>query len=673
MADPIVEGRLRRLIGALRREGPLHIAEVLLQHRRRRRWAEREEGLPDLDRFLPTPAGSADPLTGLADRALALISPWLADRDRTARTLDRLDGRERAALLDDADRIASGRFTLLGISIVEPNGGFDWHRDYTSGKVWPLDRFDRIAFLSGDGADVKVPWELSRMTWIGTLGFAHTIDPERPLPSTGETPREVFGRLLSDWSGMNPYGFGVNWAMPMEVALRSFWLVAGLALFGERIGPEEQEWWRDYLRLLAGHGRSLYHTLEYLPNLTNHYIADCFGLLVAGALFDRAPEARRWFESGKRRLERELVRQVTADGFHYERSIPYHGLVLELYLVAALLAERAGSPFSERSLETIDRMAAFSGAVTPSPGTAPPLLGDADDGRLLRLHGGVDLYDQTPLLEIHGALRGRPTAGSTTPLLLLCGATDSSGSVKSDRGSRHFEEGGIVVLQNEQATLILDVGPIGLHGNNDTLSFALYGADGTPWIIDPGTPCYTGDPALRNLFRSTAAHNTVMVDRREIAEFAGLWRVREDRTATEVLVFDPDANLVRARHHAYRERDRGGVIHEREIRLEQNGVRIVDRLIGDGTHRLSSRWTLDPEVAVASEGDLLLLRRPSAASPGTTLSIASSITMTVAEGATAPSYGLLVPTTTLAFSLERTVPFEIEYLCRFRPESREEE
>ena len=671
MADPIVEGRLRRLIGALRREGPLHIAEVLRHHRRRLRWARAEQPLPEVAPFLAPhaerPDGTEGAIDRLAEHARRLLHPWLLDEQTRRETIARFSGEFGEDVFRAADEVASGRFTILGVSIAEPDGRFDWHRDYVSGKVWPLDRFDRIEFLSGDGADVKYPWELSRMTWLGSLGLAHAVDPDRSLPSSGRTPAAAFRHLFDDWTANNPYGRGVNWAMPMEVALRSFWLISALSLF-HRPATDDPDWWTNLVALIAGHGRSLDNTLEYLPNLTNHYIADCFGLLVTGALFMESKEGSGWFRDGRRRLERELRRQVTEDGVHYERSLPYHGLVLELFLVAALVAERAGRPFDPESLEIIDRMAHVTAQTIPAPGRSIPLLGDADDGRLLRLLPWSDLYDHAFLPELHDGLRGvdgRRT-GIEALLLLGEGTGESEERSRADR-SELFAEGGLAVLRNRYALCIADVGPIGLHGNNDTLSFALYGADGTPWIVDPGTGCYTGNPELRNSLRSTRAHNTLMLDDREIAQFAGLWRVREDRTSVEIVEFrngtgDPgDPVFLRARHHAWESEQTGRVIHEREWVLEGEELRVTDRLTGSGPHRVGVRFTLHQEVSVRQENRTYMLHR----GDGQRMELTSSLDLEVEEGFLSLSYGLLLPAKWLQSDRTMNLPIEIEYLCRF--------
>ena len=56
------------------------------------------------------------------------------------------------------------------------------------------------------------------------------------------------------------------------------------------------------------------------------------------------------------------------------------------------------------------------------------------------------------------------------------------------------------------------------HKHNSRLSFELF-AGNKSFITDPGAYIYTADKAMRNLFRSTKHHNTVVVDGEEQNKF----------------------------------------------------------------------------------------------------------------------------------------------------------
>ena len=76
---------------------------------------------------------------------------------------------------------------------------------------------------------------------------------------------------------------------------------------------------------------------------------------------------------------------------------------------------------------------------------------------------------------------------------------------------------------------LFDAGPLGLgslaaHGHADAL--AIWASlDGKPLLIDAGTYAYHEDPAWRDHFRSTPAHNTLTLDGRNQSEIQGafLW------------------------------------------------------------------------------------------------------------------------------------------------------
>lgn len=598
-----------------------------------------------------------------------LVSRHRSDSDAVRNALDAFAGRE--TIVRDATMIASGRFPALGMCIAEPSGRFDWHRDYGSGKVWPQEPFHRIRYLDGDGADVKYVWELSRMYWIAWLGKAYLL-------SGDEKWATEFRRLIDDWSSSNPPDVGVNWTVAMEVGIRSFWLATGAAFFGS--SPTiPASWWLDYFALLWSHASYVMHNLEYFPNLTNHYIANCFGLLVAGAVLRDSNEGRRWFEEGKKRLAIELERQITPDGVNYERSFCYHALVLEMYLIAAVAAERAGSPFGADAMKIVERMAEFAADYTPPGSATIPQFGDSDDGAILRLRSDQNHYDHRRLVALAGEIFNRDDfralgGNHREDVLLLFGidaARRRNLQVPRERGSRLYRPGGFAVLRNKDLHVVADTGEIGLHGNNDTLAFTLHSSDGTAWLVDPGTGCYTRDGSLRNALRSTAAHNAPYIDSTEIAEFAGLWRVKEDRTRPRIV----DTNIeddrtmgavtLSAEHRAYDRLPAGGVRVRRRWTLDDTGLAVRDTLDGSGVHDVAIRFTVPGDVAVSRIDERTVELTPrSDAGDGPRLEFRCSHLLDISDGFYSPSYGVVLPAVRIEILAHGSPPLEIDYFYR---------
>ena len=75
--------------------------------------------------------------------------------------------------------------------------------------------------------------------------------------------------------------------------------------------------------------------------------------------------------------------------------------------------------------------------------------------------------------------------------------------------------------------LIFDYGGLGMlsggHGHADALSLVLF-SRGKELLTDPGTFVYNCAPEWRNFFRSTKAHNTVVVDGKDQAKSAGTFK-----------------------------------------------------------------------------------------------------------------------------------------------------
>ncbi|MCK4449845.1 MAG: alginate lyase family protein, partial [Anaerolineae bacterium] len=314
-------------------------------------------------------------------------------------------------------------------------------------------------------------WELNRFHHAVALGLAWQLIGDDRYPT-------AFVSQVSDWLTANPVGRGINWACAMEVAVRAVnWLFA-CALMQEAL-PAEFE--RVLLGALLTHGHYIRANLELALVTTNHYLADLCGLAVLGLALPGA-EPDRWRRFALRELAREVAFQVYPDGADFEASTSYHRLAVELFDLPARLAQHTGAPVPPILTEQLPLMRAFSAAVTRPDGTLP-LIGDSDDGHLLP------------------SLSALPSSTST---------------------STPFPHAGIYVMRHADRYLICDCGPNGQRGNgghahNDTLSFELYA--GRSWIVDPGTYTYTGDLDAYNWFRSTAAHNTLVVDGEEQARF----------------------------------------------------------------------------------------------------------------------------------------------------------
>jgi hypothetical protein len=544
------------------------------------------------------------PRRGRFSRALRVPPEALAARLRERRPsrgplFDDLDARASAvatghpahvrSVLEATRGILEGRIDLLGSGehrLVRADGRLDWHRDWKSGLGWPPGVFHTdLEVVRGDGSDVKLPWELSRCQHLLVLGQAYLLAPHAMASADARRLRERCAKTaraqIEDWSRANPRGVGVNWTCTMEVALRAATWLAVLGLLRGAVEFDDA-FLQHVVRALWTHGRHIRRHLEIgADGLTsNHYLADVAGLYALACGLPELREAEDWERLARRALEEEIERQVHPDGVDFERSLPYHRFVAEMFLHAALLGRGRGADLPPACLERLALMLEFTATATRGDHSVPQ-WGDNDDGRWLPLDGYAshEPHDHRHLLVLGGRLLDRDDlvaagAGASVEALWLLGPHARGASASpAGRSSRAFPHAGYYVMREGDLHCAISCGGVGTrgvgnHSHNDVLSVCVWAA-GREWISDPGTGSYTGEPDVRNRLRSTSAHATLQLGDREQNELGdgldGLFRLHE-RARPEVTSWRADADGVGlgARHFGFgAEGDRW--VHERSI------------------------------------------------------------------------------------------------------------
>ncbi len=167
-----------------------------------------------------------------------------------------------------------------------------------------------------------------------------------------------------------------------------------------------------------------------------------------------------------------------------------------------------------------------------------------------------------------------------------------------------FPEGGIYIMRSERIYIAAVCHHIGVNGkgphkHNDWLSFELC-VDGQPIIIDPGTYCYTGNIEKRRLFRSTAYHNTVVIDGEEQTPIhESIFSLVNPSGQLNILRWESNeqGDLLEAEHTGYADLS-GPVIHRRCFYLDKSGnnVTITDNFVGEGKHSLAWYFHLETDL-----------------------------------------------------------------------------
>ncbi|PIU42229.1 MAG: heparinase [Candidatus Omnitrophica bacterium CG07_land_8_20_14_0_80_42_15] len=523
-----------------------------------------------------------------------------------------------------ADKICEHTFNLLGSGDVYLGETINWHCDFKTGYCWdPKQQYGRIKIPYGK-ADIKVPWELSRFQHLTILGYAYWLSGDEKYT------KEFIGQINS-WIENNPPRRGVNWTCTMDVAIRACNWIAGYHFFKNsfEIAPKFLD---RFLDSLYKHGKHIMANLEGSMRLTtNHYLSNIVGLIYLGMMFSKLKEARKWREFGFKELIKEMERQVYSDGCDFEASTCYHRLVLELFFFATLLIvindkEFKGENYSEIAEKTFGRIYTeklykmFEVVLhLLKPNGQMPQIGDNDSGQLVNLYYR-EVLDMRYLLALGAVFFKEPKwkikefFKSNEEILEVLITYGKNGiqvwnslewNSIENIGSKAFINAGWYVMRNNKDYCLISCGPngengLGGHCHNDKLSFEL-NMNGHDIIVDPGTYVYTALPEARNRFRSTARHNTVLIDGKEQNKINkhNIFKMGNG-SHSRCLKFETgkDTDIFVGEYYGYKH-FLSQVIHQREIKFhkKEKKLEIIDRFKGKGKHDLEWNFVLSPHLS----------------------------------------------------------------------------
>jgi hypothetical protein len=522
------------------------------------------------------------------------------------------------SLVGQADEILAGTFEVLGVvrdDLVAP----DWFRDPVTGRRAP----DRAYAFSIPYRDeervgtIKQIWELSRHHHLTILAAAYHVTGE-------EVYAERVDAHLRDWWAANPFLTGVHWTSGIELGIRLIsWVWVRRLL--DAWPPVVDLFERNPLfhAQLDAHHRYLAALVSTGSSANNHVIAEAAGQLVAATAFPWRPGSERWAADALRLLEDELAAQTFPSGLNREQASDYHGLVLELALVAAaelVLSDRA---VPVGLADPIVRMTDALAAVVDVR-LRPPRQGDGDDGVGLVVDG-PDANRWASLLTTGaaavGALPWWPSRSGADVRARLLGGVLRDGlrpaRPRPAERSNLLGDAGMVILrgttsEGQEIWCRGDVGPHGFlsiaaHAHADALAVELR-VDGVEVVADPGTYCYHGEPAWRAYFRGTAGHATLELDGRDQSESGGpfLWTRHASTWLLEAIGLDGDGAPLTcwvAEHDGYSRRDEP-VRHRRRVELDREHARlsVVDELVDGSSHPVRLSWPLGPAVECRLDG-----------------------------------------------------------------------
>jgi hypothetical protein len=529
-------------------------------------------------------------------------------------------GINAASLCAAADDLLEGRWNVFALREAQLGFPPQWNRDPRTGTVAPMAPGSSVDYRDASlVGDIKYLWEPSRHLELVRLAQAWRCSGEQRYRDGART-------LLLSWLDQCPYPQGVHWASSLELGVRLLnWCAAWQLLDGEIDGDWRQRW----LNAIYKHCHFISRHLSRHSSANNHLLGEYMGLYVASLQWPCWPESARWRAVAERGLREQGMEQNWEDGVNKEQAIYYHHEVMDMMLLCQLAAQANDSSFPPDWLLRLEHMADFLASLMDAGGNVP-MIGDADDARMLRLDAShappyrsllasaALLFGRADFKAKAGALddRNRWLFSDADARWAALPAPDAAAV---ERPRLAFPHGGYYLLGKDFGTpqevrMVVDCGALGYlslaaHGHADALAFTL-SMGGEEFLVDPGTYAYHTQREWRDYFRSTAAHNTVQVDGLDQSEIGGnfMWL----RKARAHLLAHESAQFFEGKQDGYM-RLRDPVMHGRIIRFDskRNTVHIEDTLECFGEHEVALHWHFAEECRAENIGQTLHITKRS--------------------------------------------------------------
>lgn len=589
-------------------------------------------------------------------------------------------GGDRSEIIGIANRIITGEYCFLGVSIAEEPVP-KWHKDYLTGYVWPLLPFHKIRGMTPGGVEIKNPWELSSFFHLFpvAIAFSLTKDPRY---------KDFFIQQVTNWAQENPCPLGVNWCNPMVVAFRLIQLVEAISFGFDKELPVDFS--RKVENLIWEHLVFLVNNLENIGGGGNHYVANLIGLLWGSLFFSQKNFYVRWVKYyAVKSLSKEVLRQVNEGGMHFEGSTGYHRLVTEMFLYSAILMRNnAITPPESYELCLREMLEVLSKVTLPNGNI--PLIGDSDDSKLFWSGDYFELNRRESAYLLNSGAAyfnfekwfSRQSKALELSVLIWGEEKINKLSIKKQRENfkshKQWEKlGGLHISKSENDCLIVNCIHSGIvtggHSHNDSLGFILF-LCGFEVFVDPGTYVYTRDLEMRNYFRSTSSHNVLMVDRQEqwpFPENVPFLLKKEIPPRVLFLKSGEEGSMLEGEHYGYL-RLPGGVVHKRYFVWSDDKSKLLirDNLYGlsepivERNLCLHSFFHLSPYVgAKKTRSNRIEIFRKSDEVRLCTMVWSSEkpVSVTFEKSWVSEGYGVKKNSEKIVFEFNSALPFEFDY------------
>ena len=313
------------------------------------------------------------------------------------------------------------------------------------------------------------------------------------------------------------------------------------------------------------------YILHHYSKQGNHLLFEAQRMFYAGTFFPELKEAKIWQKSGIDILNREIEKQVYADGGQYELDLTYHLACINIFMRALEIAtvNNVVGVIPDSYKKTVYNMIVFY-YNTAYPDYTIPCFSDSHTG------------------DKHAELRNYRSWLKVYPYddyIRYLATEGKEGSVPKYL-TRGFINTGFFIFRNGwdkgSTMMILKAGPKGeWHAQPDNGTFCLW-FNGRDLFPDSGSFIYAGNSEVqkqRDWFRQSCVHNTMTLDNKNFETTLSKTLYWDDGSDTPTLVTE---------NHSYAE-----MRHRRTVFfVEQKYFIVVDEALGPASGTVTLHYLL---------------------------------------------------------------------------------
>ncbi len=457
-----------------------------------------------------------------------------------------------------ADSALKNCFDAFGITVCH-NNSIDWFIDPITKKRWPQKFWGDIDYRDKTLGGVKFVWEINRLYCLFSLGIVYRITRDQKYA-------DKILWIIKSWVKQNPYPLGINFSSGIEAGVRLANLLWALSFLKDY--PFSDDDLKAIHLFVYVNAIRLKRFPSRYSSSNNHLLAEGFGLFIAGLYFPCLEGSDQWFIHGKKILEDEVSRQILSDGGSFEYSTTYLSFVFDFFLLFRFCCNKNQIEYSIELDRRLEKSCEFINSLMDKNGNIPN-IGDQDSAVLVDF--GLSNHENfQSILNTGSIIFGGDYLLSNKPDLKTFLITGKAIKQRIDRdikhrlsAVKHKESGLSVIRDNVRGKEMLFVGnamPLGMpplyaHGHLDALSLTLT-VDGKEIFIDPGTYLYHGGGKWREYFRSTAAHNTIRINGKDMTKQTGDFMFEKPYLVTKNVIEKDNHKMIwETGHDAYSKKD----------------------------------------------------------------------------------------------------------------------